>query len=161
MDILFEVLGQVGVPAFLILIGWIVGRSRERRHLKSLDERELELAHIYVTDIKTFPPEADTDKTPVMVLGQSVIASDYLKIFLSSIRKIFGGELKSYQTLLLRARREALVRMMTEARDRGYNAVCNVRMDTSDIGGTTGGGRKGMVTVGMLASGTAYLIPQE
>ena len=85
-----------------------------------------------------------------LVLGQAVIASDYLKRFLARLRNIFGGEMRSYETLLTRARREAILRMLDRARTMGYDAVCNVRINTATIG-------RGMVEA--LASGTAYRRP--
>jgi uncharacterized protein YbjQ (UPF0145 family) len=90
-----------------------------------------------------------------MLCGEAVISSDYLKTFLGSLRKIFGGELRSYRSLLERARREALQRVIEEAKSMGYNAVCNVRFDSSDIAGASGRNR-GMVMVTILASATAY-----
>ena len=43
------------------------------------------------------------------------LVCDYLKNFLSRIRNIFGGEMKSYRTLMVRARREALLRIVEQA----------------------------------------------
>ena len=88
------------------------------------------------------------------MIGEVVIATDYLKSFQATIRKIFGGRLGSYQTLLDRARREALLRVIEQAQDQGYNAVCNVRLETADVGGNTSQRRVAMV--GILGSGTAY-----
>ena len=42
--------------------------------------------------------------------------------------------MKSFQTLLTRARREATLQLLELARDNGYNAVCNIRLDMADIG---------------------------
>jgi uncharacterized protein YbjQ (UPF0145 family) len=89
-----------------------------------------------------------------MIVGESVIATDYLKTFLAGLRKIFGGELRSYQSLLVRARREALQRVVEEARRSGYNAICNVRLDGADVGGNSKRRRVAMVCI--LASATAY-----
>jgi uncharacterized protein YbjQ (UPF0145 family) len=46
-----------------------------------------------------------------------------------------GGELKGYTELLTEARREAIERMMEQARQLGANAVINVRFTTSSITG--------------------------
>ena len=87
-----------------------------------------------VTDLKTCPGGADPQRGGELVQGQAVIATDYLKSFLATLRNIFGGEVKSYESLLQRARREAILRMMAEARRRGYNAVCNIRLTMSENG---------------------------
>ena len=86
-------------------------------------------------------------------------ARDYLKSLLAKIRKTLGGELGVYQKLLLRARREALVRLLEQARSQGYNAVCNVRLDAADVGGTSGG--RGTTMAGIMATGTAYYVPDR
>ena len=55
-----------------------------------------------------------------LVSGSAVISVDYFKRILFSLRNIFGGNVKSYESLLERARREALLRMKELARERGY-----------------------------------------
>ena len=148
---------ELVVIAILLLVGWTVGTARERAHFRSLEERERHLGHILVTDIKTFPPAAEPAPCPTLVMGQAVIASDYLKSFVANLRRIVGGELRSYETLMTRARREAIVRMMEKAHAGGYNAVCNVRLTTADIGGMSGA--RGAVMVEAFVAGTAYRIP--
>jgi uncharacterized protein YbjQ (UPF0145 family) len=63
--------------------------------------------------------------------------------------------MRSYQSLLVRARREALQRLVEEARAQGYNAVCNVRYYSTDIAGASKR-RSRAVMVTLLAAGTAY-----
>jgi len=151
-----EPLLQVGIPIFLLLLAWFTGRYAERRHYRSLKQREQDMSGMLVTDIKTFPGGADPSRGGELVQGQAVIATDYLKTFLASLRNIFGGEVKSYESLLQRARREAILRMMAQARGLGHNAVCNIRLTMSDIGGMAGA--KGAAMVEVLAWGTAYSI---
>jgi uncharacterized protein YbjQ (UPF0145 family) len=49
------------------------------------------------------------------------------------LKNFVGGELKGYTELLQEARKEALHRMMEQARSVGANAVINVRFATSSI----------------------------
>ncbi len=135
------------------LLGLGFGATTERRHLSSLTRREEALADMLVTDLKRFPGGADASAGVLMVTGEAAIATDYLKTFLADLRKLVGGELRSYQSLMLRARREAVLRMLEEARSQGYDAVCNVRLNTSNISGIS---RKRPPVVEMLATGTAY-----
>lgn len=143
------------VPVFLILLALITGRLAEKKHFRSIERRERELSGMLVSDIKTFPDGPDPRKGGDMVIGEVVIATDYLKSLLAGLRKIMGGELRSYLSLMTRARREAVLRMMEEARKKGYNAVCNMRIEFADIGGIVA---KGTITVAVIASGTAYSI---
>jgi len=138
---------QVGVPLVLLIIGWIAGHVAERRHLQSIERREKELAGMLITDVRTFPGGADPVAGTTLVLGEVVIASDYLKRFLAKLRNLVGGELKSFRSLLERGRREALLRMKARAREAGCDAVCNIRLNTATIG-------KFMIEVHV--SGTAY-----
>ena len=46
-----------------------------------------------------------------LVQGSAVISIDYFKRMLAALRNIVGGEVKSYETLVDRARREATLRM--------------------------------------------------
>ena len=101
VDLLIQLL-----PILLILLAWFTGRAAERNHIKRLNRRENHLADMLVTDIKSFPPSAEPQKHAELVVGQVVIATDYLKSFLANIKKMFGGNLKSYESLMNRARRE-------------------------------------------------------
>jgi uncharacterized protein YbjQ (UPF0145 family) len=67
--------------------------------------------------------------------------------------------MKSYQSLATRARREALLRIIEKAKSQGYNAICNLRMDSADIGGSATS-KKGSVMVSIIASATAYHIDE-
>ena len=64
-----------------------------------------------------------------------------------------GGEMKSAQKLMNRARREALVRLLEQADRRGATEVWNVRFGFSNISQMRG--RRGAMQVEILAWGTA------
>jgi uncharacterized protein YbjQ (UPF0145 family) len=157
MEALVVLLLQIGIPLLFILLGLFVGRARERAHFADLERREQALAGMLVSDIRSFPGGADPQHTPTIVVGATAIATDYLKSWLAGFRKILGGELRSYHSLMDRARREAMLRIMEQAHRQGYDAICNLRLDTADIGGAIG--PKGVVMVAMVASGTAYKRP--
>ena len=137
-----------------IAIGWIWGSANEARHYRSIRARERLFSKMLITQLKTFPGLVSTSTKSSLVVAEVVIATDYLKSFLAGVRKIIGGEMKSYLSLVDRARREAVLRLAQRAHAEGFNAVCNVRMETSDIGGMSKGGKTVMVT--LVASGTAY-----
>jgi len=70
----------------------------------------------------------DVKQTP----AGAVIAADYFKSFVAGWRNLIGGEVKTCQTMLSRARSEARLRMVEEARGRGSNLIVNVRFEWSD-----------------------------
>ncbi len=149
MDLFWEFLYLWLTLGFLVL-GFIFGRIAEQRHLKSLAKREAELADIMVISDRNAPNRYAGDTG--LVMGSVVLSNDYFKLLLAGIRGIFGGNIKSYETLLMRARREAILRMKAEARQAGARSVYNVKLNTSIIGE---GGRKQTTSVEVLAYGTA------
>lgn len=156
-----ELLLYLGLFLALLAVGFFAGGYMERRHFRMLDEREADLHGMLVTQVRTFPGGVDPDGLPPRALmAESVIATDYLKTFVSGIRKVFGGELGAYHSLLERARREALTKILEEARELGYDGVCNLRYVTADIGGAMNT-QKTAVAVAILACATAYKRPAE
>lgn len=155
-DLVNTVLG-LGVPLLLIVLGLVVGKLSEGAHLRSLARRESDLGDMIVADVRAYLGGAVGSKRSALVTAEVVIANDYLKSFFASLRKIVGGELRSYQSLMSRARREVLVKLLTKARGLGHNALCNVRYETADIGGMVSKG--GAATVAVTASATAYTTP--
>ena len=121
------------VTAGLILLGYLVGRAREGAHLADLDRREAAAAGVTVVDVKQVPPGFSAGDGR-LVMGEVVIASDYFKSLMAMFRNIIGGEVKTYQTMLSRARREAKMRMIEEAQALGADLILNVRFEWSDVG---------------------------
>ncbi len=153
----------VVLPALLILVcGFGIGRYIERQHLNDLDRREKETSDVTVTQVKSFPGGCDSSITPRTLYGEVVIGSDYLKRFLMYVKNILGGELTSYQTMITRARREALLRIVEEAKENGYNAVGNVRMYTTYLGGSAASTEgNDMKIAEIIVVGTAYHTSEE
>jgi uncharacterized protein YbjQ (UPF0145 family) len=153
---LIAIVLSLSVFFILLMVGWLAGRAAEQRHFADLARREQALASIPVTTLRMFPGPADVSYPACLVGGEVAIASDYMKRFLASLKKIIGGRLTSYETLLDRARREAQLRMLEQAVSLGYNAVCNVRIQTVDIGGELSPQKKQNVLVAIVVWGTAY-----
>ncbi len=145
---------QIGIALFLIALGFGFGSLAERRHLRKLDERESRNSGFLITQLKSFPNSVPTATAPQLIVAEAVVASDYFKTFIAGLRGFFGGEVRSFHSLLARARREATQRIVEQAQELGYNAICNLRIETADIGGSTG--RKKAAMVAILASATAY-----
>jgi uncharacterized protein YbjQ (UPF0145 family) len=142
---------QSCIPVVLILIGLVSGTVLERAHLRRLDARDKELAGIVLTDLRTVPPGMHAAGGN-MVIGQVVISSDYFKTFIASFRKIIGGDIRSYERLMERARREAIHRMIDQALSMKATTVINVRLETSSIGRMS---KNPMPMVEVIAYGTA------
>jgi len=147
------------VPILVLLgLGFTVGSIVERAHFKRLDEREAILSDMYVTDLKVIPVGGSVCGDG-LVTGEAVIGSDYFKTVAAKLKSLFGGELRTFQTLMVRARREALLRMMERAKAMGANGVINVRFETSNIGAMRR--KKPSAMVEMYAYGTAVNVPGQ
>lgn len=148
---------SIGFFVFFMLLGLIVGGIVERRHLADIRTRLEALRGMLVTDLKSFPMADPTRKASALFVGEVAITGDYLKNFLASLKNIFGGNVRSFESLLLRAREEARLRVMEQAAAQGYNALCNLRYETADVAGRSeGSGKNKMIAVAVIASATAY-----
>ena len=137
----------------LLILGYITGRIAELRHYRSIRDREDTLRGIAAVASKVLPPDFRGDTR--LVAGSVVVSVDYFKRFVARLRNLVGGRVTTYETLLDRARREAILRMKAQANSEGATMVFNVKLETASISK----GRRGTIgSVEVLAYGTA-LIP--
>lgn len=136
-----------------LALGYGVGRWLERRHYVSIREREQALRHVVALNTR-YVPEGVVAGSAQLVAGGVVISSDYFKTFVAGFRSFFGGRFRGYETLLERARREALLRLKAQAEAAGSSLVIGVRFQTTNIAGSS------TPSVEVLAFGTALLTPQ-
>ncbi len=117
----------------LFVVGWFFGRRHERQHLERLAVSERELGHIIVSSERFYRPKLEANSDSELVMGSVVIAQDYFKMVIARVLSLFGKNLTTYETLLDRARREAVVRMRTQAKLKGYNHIYGLRLEVSNI----------------------------
>jgi len=115
------------------LIGWLLASWLERVHLRSLNAREAPLENILVTTSKRPPPDEPEGCT--LLVGSVVVAHDYFRTLIIAIRRLIGGNIKPYERLVQRGRREALIRLKEEADLLGIEKVINIRFDTTTVSG--------------------------
>jgi uncharacterized protein YbjQ (UPF0145 family) len=142
------------VLATLLALGYFFGRFFEKRHYKSIIKREAQYRHIAAITSR-IPPVSQRPDASMLVTGSVVISVDYFKRFLASLRTLIGGRVVSYESLLDRARREAILRMKEQADALGADKVFNIKLETASIS-KNAKGKIGSIEV--LAYGTA-LIP--
>lgn len=144
---------------FLLLAGFAVGSITEAMHIRSMDEREDRIRHIILTNLKQIPKDMKI-KSFRLVTGGAVISTDYFKTFITSLKKLFGGRLGAFESLLLRARREALIRLAERAVRTGSDVVVGIRYETSCISRNKTN-NKGMTAVEVIAYGTALTLEKK
>lgn len=134
----------------LLLLGYVFGQRAEKRHFRSIIEREKQLRDILVFSERRIPDEDKLDGT--LVCGSVVVSVDFFKRFVAGLRSLVGGRVSAYESLLERARREAILRMKEEARRSGAKSVWNTRLETASI---YKGAQQSIGAVEVLAYGTA------
>jgi uncharacterized protein YbjQ (UPF0145 family) len=147
------------IPLFLLVFAYFLGTYIERRHFRNIREREKALHGFPVTTIQTLPETWQVEAAE-LVSGNVVVSLDYFKRVVAGLRSLIGGRVKTYEPLLDRARREALLRMVEQAKSNGFDAVANVRLETSRLANSRGDG-KGIAGVEMLAFGTALKLSRR
>ncbi|DAA85012.1 TPA: hypothetical protein CPT95_06660 [Candidatus Gastranaerophilales bacterium HUM_15] len=114
----------------LLIICYFTGRSREKKHYKSIREREVKLykqPHInFSKNVNISQPV----KNAQLVSASVVIGCDYFKVFLASLRNIFGGNVSAYESVLDRGRREAILRIRESAYRMRADLVMNIKIET-------------------------------
>ena len=139
---------KAAIFVILFAVGWGFGRHAERKHLKELEAQEKRLAYIRL-DSSRFKT---SDHLGQLVSSNVVISHDYFKYVIANIQKFFGGRLTSYESVVERARREAVVRLKLEAEKLGAAQIMGLRLSTTELGM-----QGGMVEV--FAYGTAIRNP--
>jgi uncharacterized protein YbjQ (UPF0145 family) len=148
-----ELAGNIGLPLLLLVLGYVTGTIVEHSHYRDIRVRESKTRRLPVTTFRR-PPSHWEVRDVAYVAGNVVISIDYFKRFLAGLRALVGGRVTAYESLLDRARREAVLRMKEEALERGFDAVINVRLETSRLASAKRNG-KGTAGVEILAFGTA------
>lgn len=138
----------------LLALGYFAGTFAEKRHYRSIERREKEMARLPAVTIKKLDYSPGKIRSARMVYGSAVVSVDYFKRILAGLRNIFGGKVKSYESLLDRARRESLLRMKEMAA--GASIIINVRIETSTIGKS--GRRKRVSCLETIVYGTALTL---
>lgn len=143
----------IGFVIFLIM-AYGIGTYVEASHYQEIQKREKSIMHLPLVTSKNIE-NSEQIESAQLVYGSVVISLDYFKRILASLRNIFGGRIKSYESLLDRGRREAALRMREQAQSLGANIVLNTRFITSSVGQVANTQKANVGCFEVLAYGTA------
>ena len=118
------------MPIWGLIVTWLIGRTLEKKHYQQIKEREAQWLHVPAVNA-VHVHDMQPVESAELVVGVVVVSVDYFKRWLSSFRKIFGGEMKSYSSVIDRGRREAILRMKEACPD--ADLFLNCRLQTSTI----------------------------
>jgi len=142
-------MNSITFTLILLAFGYIFGKWAESSHYRSIKEREQRWLTLPATSSRHPLSQGPIGRSE-LVSGSVVISVDYFKRLLASLRNFFGGPVRSYETLIDRARREAVLRMKESCPK--ASEIINLRIETSSIYK----GRKNKIgSVEVLAYGTA------
>jgi uncharacterized protein YbjQ (UPF0145 family) len=144
-----DILILLGLWGALILLGYVFGRMAEAKHYRSIVEREKATLPLPATNARV-PMSTAAVARSELVTGSVVISVDHFKRALAALRSLVGGPVKSYETLLDRARREAVLRLKESCP--GAHEIVNLRLETVAI---SKNGSNGIGSIETLAYGTA------
>ena len=147
-------LTNLGAILLLLVVTYFIGGWLERRHFDDIRRREKEYRDFPVASLDVLLPDWRVSSV-TLAQGSVVVSVDYFKRVIAGLRGIFGGNITTYEPLLERARREAMLRMIEHAKAQGAHAVINVRLETSRLANATRRNRERIAGVEMLAYGTA------
>lgn len=157
-DLIAEFAGWI-IFFIVLIVAYFTGSRDEKKHYASILAREDELRHIRIIPVKR-PPRVFCDQH--LVVGSVVVSSNAFTRFLAGFRNFFGGNVRSYESLLDRARREAILRMKAQAEEYGANLILNVKLETATLGNIHDPRQAAQnATVEVLAYGTAGKIIQK
>ena len=144
-----DILSLLLLWAVPVVLGFFCGRIAEKRHYASIHAREKDWLHLPTTAGR-FPVTAGRVKRSELVTAGTVVSADYFKRAAAALRTIIGGPVKSHESLLDRAKREAVLRLKENCR--GAHEIVNLRLETAPLSETMSGG---IGSVEVFAYGTA------
>jgi uncharacterized protein YbjQ (UPF0145 family) len=151
VDAWLPVVLNVGPLVVTLIVTYLIGSWVEGRHFANLRMRELRSRSFPLAAFREVPAGWEVTES-MLVHGSCVISLDYFKRFAAGLRLLIGGRIPSYETLLDRARREAVLRMKESAHAAGYRAIIGMRLETSQVAPSR---QRGPAGVEVLCFGTA------
>lgn len=120
---------EILILLIVIVITYVTGTIIEKNHYKSIIKREIALIKkpIINAGAKTWNSKKKIKKIE-LVTGEVVISGDYFKNFAATLKSFFGGRLTSFESVLDRGRREAILRMRENAKD--ANFIINAKIES-------------------------------
>ena len=117
----------------VLLLGLVFWKLAEKKHYKSIVEREEKYKDIAVISDRDLRAIKSIKAIGQMQTGGTVVAIDSFKKLMAGFVNIFGWKMKSYESLLDRARREATLQVKEKAFNKWCNCLVNLRIETSSI----------------------------
>ncbi len=121
----------------ILLLGLYFWKRAERKHYTSIHQREETYKNIIVLSDTDLKQAKNNQSEWILIAEGTVVSIDAFKKLMAGFVNIFGGRMKSYESLVDRARREAILKVKQRAEESGCNVIANLRLETSSISKST------------------------
>lgn len=108
------------------------GKNQAVKPVSAQSVKTADGGEMIITNIETVPGKSIVEHFG-LVSGSTIRAKHLGKDLMAGIKNLVGGELKGYTQLLQESRRQAMDRLIEQAREFGANAIVNIRFSTSSV----------------------------
>jgi uncharacterized protein YbjQ (UPF0145 family) len=121
------------IVILLIIFAFCTGAVIEMRHYSNIISREkATLKYPTVSFGRKDALDPNRKVAAVRLVSACVvIAADNFKSFISSVKSFFGGRLSAYESVMDRARREAVLRLKDQSKD--CDIILNLKIESVNI----------------------------
>lgn len=108
------------------------GKNQAVKPVPAQSVRTADGGEMIITNIETVPGKSIVEHFG-LVSGSTIRAKHLGKDLMAGLKNLVGGELKGYTQLLQESRKQAMERLIEQARQFGANAIVNIRFSTSSV----------------------------
>jgi uncharacterized protein YbjQ (UPF0145 family) len=108
------------------------GKKQAVKPVSAQSVRTADGGEMIITNIETVPGKSIVEHFG-LVSGSTIRAKHLGKDLMAGLKNLVGGELKGYTQLLQESRKQAMERLIEQARQFGANAIVNIRFSTSSV----------------------------
>lgn len=130
-----EVSGEVSAPGQQEGVEMTEADSSKNQAVKPVSAQSVRTSEgeeMIITNIETVPGKSIVEHFG-LVSGSTIRAKHLGKDLMAGLKNLVGGELKGYTQLLQESRKQAMERLIEQARQFGANAIVNIRFSTSSV----------------------------
>ena len=155
LQLVFWVFGPF---SFIALLSWLFGNWHQGRIIDQLAREEKLLndsGAAYPLNNFSKPSQTGDIESSMLVMSSISVGPSWWQITIGWWKNFFGGEIKSFDKMLVYGRRVVMHRMRKEALHNGFDEVINVRVETAMLTKSSGNKNDKTAAYEFIAYGTA------
>ena len=148
----------IGPFAFISLLSWVFGNWHQGKIIDQLAHEEKLLndsGAAYPLNNFSKPSQTGDIESSMLVMSSISVGPSWWQITIGWWKNLFGGEIKSFDKMLVYGRRVVMHRMRKEALHNGFDEVINVRVETAMLTKSSGNKNDKTAAYEFIAYGTA------